>query len=267
MATAASVEHAANSDWAEWLGRIGLAARGVVYCVVALLAFRVGTGERGEQADSQGAIRTLGEQPLGKALLAALVVGFAGHAVWRAIRAVSGRGEGGGRMGTGSRLVQAAVAALYVGLLFSTLTLLDGGPPSDADRRQQGWTAELMSHAWGEWIVAAAGLVAAGIGVYLVAKGLREDFAEHLEPEGRRFAGFGKAGYTARGAVVVAVGWFLVKAALENDPNESVGVDGALHRLAEASYGPALLVVVSLGLLAFGLYSFVEARYRRVLES
>ncbi len=43
-----------------------------------------------------------------------------------------------------------------------------------------------------------------------------------------------------------------------------MGIDGALRRLAERSYGPALLVLVACGLAAYGLYSFAEARYRRV---
>ena len=273
MASASTVEHsarrAAESDWTEWLGRLGLAARGVVYCVVALLAFRVGTGGAGgEQADSQGAIRTIAAQPLGAAMLLVLAAGFAGYAAWRFVRAATGRSEGRReRLGPGDRAVQVAIGLLYVSLLVTTVSLLQGEPSSSADERQQGWTADLMSHAWGEWVVALAGVVALGIGGYLVAKGVKQDFTEHLERGGERYAAFGRVGYVARGGVVAVVGVFLIKAAVENDPRESVGIDGALHRLAETAYGPSALVVVALGLLAFGLYSFVEARYRRILET
>ena len=273
MASASTVEHsarrAADSDWTEWLGRLGLAARGRVYCVVAVLAVRIATGGAGrEQADSQGAIRTIAAQPFGRALLVVLAVGFAGYAAWRLLRAVTGRSEGRReRLGARDRAIQVGIALLYVSLLLTTLSLLRGESSSSSEARQRGWTAELMSHAWGEWVVAGAGLAALAVGAYLVVKGVKQDFAEHLERDGERFAGFGRVGYVARGGVIAVVGLFLVRAAIQNDPRESVGVDGALHRLAEASYGPVVLVAVALGLLAFGLYSFVEARYRRILET
>ena len=77
----------------------------------------------------------------------------------------------------------------------------------------------------------------------------------------------GAVGYTVRGVVAGVIGWFVLRAALEFDPREAVGVDGALKRMLDESWGRPLVLVLSLGLLAFGLFSFVEARYRKVLES
>jgi YebC/PmpR family DNA-binding regulatory protein len=52
--------------------------------------------------------------------------------------------------------------------------------------------------------------------------------------------------------------------AIEYDPSKAVGLDGALARVARHSYGPYLLVLVAAGLIAFGLYSIADARYRRI---
>jgi hypothetical protein len=60
------------------------------------------------------------------------------------------------------------------------------------------------------------------------------------------------------------IGIFLVKAAIDYNPNKAVGLDGALAKIVHASYGPFLLGLVAAGLIAFGVYSLSDARYRRI---
>jgi hypothetical protein len=74
----------------------------------------------------------------------------------------------------------------------------------------------------------------------------------------------GTFGHLARMIAFGLVGSFLIKAAVDYDPNNAVGLDGALAKLGHASYGPYLLGIVAAGLIAFGLYSVSDARYRRV---
>ena len=64
--------------------------------------------------------------------------------------------------------------------------------------------------------------------------------------------------------VFMLIGIFLVRAAVEYDPKKAVGLDGALATIDHASYGPYLLGVVATGLIAFGVYSLADARYRRI---
>ena len=168
-------------------------------------------------------------------------------------------------------------AALYVGLLVSSVALLfgrsaAGGGGGSSERAQRGWTARLLAHGWGEWLV---GLVGVGLvvgAVALVVMGVREDFAHKLETAGMRpwqrtwLPRLGVFGWVARGVVFGLIGVFVVRAALDHDPRQSVGVDGALHRLASAPLGPLLLSAVAVGIAAYGAYSLVEARWRRVLE-
>ena len=60
------------------------------------------------------------------------------------------------------------------------------------------------------------------------------------------------------------IGIFFIKAAVEYDPHEAVGLDGALSRLTTQAYGSALLVIVACGLIFFGVYSLADARFRKI---
>jgi hypothetical protein len=74
----------------------------------------------------------------------------------------------------------------------------------------------------------------------------------------------GTLGMAARGLVVGTLGWLVLKAALDFDPETATGVDGTLRRVARQPYGQVLLTVIATGIIAFAFYSFAEARYREV---
>lgn len=273
---AATADRVASTDAARQMGRWGLVARGVVHLIVGALALRIAFGHAAT-ADREGALHAVVRQPFGRWLLGALCVGFATYALYRLLRAATGRSEDarGDRDGPLVRAGNALIGVLYAGLLASSLGLLFGGSGAGggaSEHEQRGWTARLLAHAWGEWAVALVGLGVLAAGLVLVVMGLREDFADKLDAGEMRpwqrawLPRLGVVGWVARGVVFGIIGVFLVRAALDDDPRKSVGIDGALHRLATAPLGPLLLTVVGVGLAAYGVYSFVEARWRRVLE-
>jgi hypothetical protein len=126
-----------------------------------------------------------------------------------------------------------------------------------------GWPA-------GTWLVGIAGAVLIGIGLYQGYRGLTRDFLEDAKVEqmSRKvkdaYSFLGVFGYLARMLVFVLVGAFLIQAAVDYDPRKAIGLDGALAKVANHSYGHAALGVVAAGLIAFGLYSLADARYRRI---
>jgi len=114
-----------------------------------------------------------------------------------------------------------------------------------------------------------------GVSVLVAGAGLawwalREKFEERLmmgrmSPAMRRpVLGLGIAGYVSRGVVFALVGGALLNAAVDYDASKAQGLDDALRSLAGHPYGTTLLLFTALGLLAFGLFSFAEARYRRL---
>ncbi len=74
---------------------------------------------------------------------------------------------------------------------------------------------------------------------------------------------FGQGGLSARGITFLIIGGFVIQAAYQADPSEAKGLDAALATLAAQPYGTVLLVVVALGLAAYGVFCFSIAKYRQ----
>ena len=74
----------------------------------------------------------------------------------------------------------------------------------------------------------------------------------------------GTVGYVAKGVAIIVVGILFAVAAVKVDPDDSTGLDGALKSLASLPFGMVILIAVGLGLIAYGVYTFVRARYARL---
>lgn len=267
-----ALERAARSTWLERLARAGMVARGLLYVVVAILAVQVAQGHSEARADKQGALQTVVRQPLGRVMVLLLAVGFAGYAIWRFLEAAVGPpDEPDPRKATFKRMGYAARGALYTFFFAGAVRLFiwSNQPPTDANA-EVDWTARVLNWPAGTWLVTGVGLGILGAGLYVGWRGLSGKFRKRLKPlemspnERRWVRGLGTVGNVARMLVALVIGGLLVVAARQHDPAEVVGIDGALKRLADWTYGPVLLTVVAFGLGAYGLYSFAEARYRRV---
>ncbi|NHC44473.1 DUF1206 domain-containing protein [Motilibacter aurantiacus] len=265
---AGSARAAADSVWVERLARVGLAGRGLVWALIGVLAVRIALGERSGQADQEGAFATLAQNGAGKALLWLVAAGFVGYAVWQATEAGWGhRDAGSDRSRAFGRLESAAQAVLYAGLaVLAARTALGSG----GGQGSESVTARLLGTTGGRPLVVAAGLVVIGIAVALTWKGLSTSFEERLDvgrvpPAAREpVRRLGQAGYVSRGVVLALVGALVIGAAATFDPDKARGLDAALTELAGQPYGRYLLLLAAAGLLCFGAYSFVEARYRRL---
>lgn len=266
---------AGDSEWLDRAARMGFAARGLLYLTVAFLAASIALGKAGQPADKQGAVQTLADTPLGTLLLVLLVVGLAGLGLWQAAEAAWGRrSERSDGKRAAKRAASAAKAVLYLALAASAASVLlrGDGPPKagGAGQQESSWTAKVLELPAGRVLVVLAGLALLGGGGWLVARGVRQKFEKHLDtgamsPSLRKAAtAVGLLGHVARGVVAGLAGLLLIKAALDFDPQEAKGVDGTLRTIAEQPYGKALLLLAAAGLAAFGLFSFVEARYRRL---
>lgn len=265
-------EKAADSPVVEGLGRAGLVARGALYAVVGVLALQVATGRTTQRPDKQGALTAIAHQPLGKVLLVVTAVGFAGYALWRLSAAfLDTEGDGTDASGLAKRASDLGRGLLYTGFCIAALRLVAGSSGDDRTK-EADLTAAVLQAPLGRLAVAVVGLAVIGGGAYSGWRAFSGAYRKELDTAGMsrrvrtwlpRVAAIGLA---ARAVVYALVGTFLVRAAIRYDPKEAVGVDGALQRLADAPYGPLLLALVAAGLFTYGLYSFLEARYRRLME-
>jgi Domain of Unknown Function (DUF1206) len=262
-----TARRAANSRSLDWLARLGLAARGLVYVLIGALALQIAFGDSGERADQQGAFQTLAQSGAGKALLWVVALGFIGYAAWQVTQAVWGYRDKPKAKRNGHRVVSAAKAVVYFGLAGLAVRTAVG---SGGGGGGQTVTAKLLGMTGGRVIVVIAGLVIIGVGAALVAQGVTKKFAEdlalgRLSAKARRgVVALGVAGEVARGVVVGIVGGLVIAAAVTFDPDKARGLDAALKTLAGQPAGQWLLSVAALGLICFGAYSFAAARYHKL---
>ena len=266
---ASAARQAADSKWIERAARVGLAARGLVYVLIGILALQIAFVDRAERADQKGAFQTLAQNGFGKAVLWLVVLGFVGYGLWQATEAAWGhRTELDDRKRTANRAESAVKAVIYLVLAVVAFRVVTGS--SQGGQGGEQVTAKLLQLPGGQVLVGLAGVAIVAAAVVLAWRGLRTKFEEHLDLSelgpGARSAviNLGKVGYIARGIVFTLVGILVVAAAVTFDPDKARGMDAALRQVAARPYGPWLLGLMALGLMCFGAYSFAESRYRRL---
>lgn len=267
----AGAERAARGSVVKGAARAGFAARGLIYLLVGVLALQIGLGDRGQQADRQGALGEIAQRPFGAPVLWALGIGLAGMASWRLSEAAFGAAGPEGRTAK-KRLPALARSVFYGFLAYSVLSLAagsgDGGGSSD--RQSRDVTARLLDLSAGQWIVGAAGAGVAVAGLWIGFRAVTRAYHDKLRlgemsrPVRRVVDVTGVGGGAARGLVFAAAGAFAVRAAVDYEPDRAKGLDDTLRSFAHTPVGPGLLVCVAAGLVLFGVFSFAMARWRKV---
>jgi hypothetical protein len=257
----------ATSPWLARLARVGLASRATIYLLMGILSLQLAYGKGHKEIDQNGALRTIAKQSYGPALLWVLAVGFLSYAVWRATEVAYG--EVGGGRDAKARISSAVRALVYLGLAITTISLVTGGNSKGGSASQnRAFSASLMKSTGGRILVGFLGLAIAVVGASMLVDGYKRKFEKYLrmgEMSGttrRAVSNLGRFGTMARGLVFMVVGLLTLRAAWQHKPKDTGGVDEAIKTLARTP-GAFLLILVSLGLIAFGVYGFAEARWRR----
>ncbi len=254
----------------KFLARAGFVARGLTYIIIGWIALQIAFGKTRQLADRTGALHELSHTPFGAVALWLLVVGSFGMALWRLSEAVYGSPGAGGRKAQ-ARLGALARAVLYTVVGYGVLKYTIGaGSPQSTNQQSVDLTATLLRHPGGQAVAVLIGLALIVGGLVLGYQAWRKRFLKELEL-GRMRAGarrvvewLGRYGGIARGIVFITAGIFLAVAAFRAQPHQAKGIDSSLRALAATPLGPLLLVLVSIGLIMFGLFSWCEARWRRV---
>jgi hypothetical protein len=252
-----------------WMARAGLVARGISYAIIGILALKLAVGSGGETTDQRGALMTIAAQPLGKALLVAMTIGLAGYAIWRMLRA--GIGHGTQDNDTAAQRIGGAASGLaYAALCVTAVQILVGASSSGGTNSPKKTTGGVLDWTGGTTIVATVGAILICIALYQGYVGVSRRFLEDsktwemTELIKRAFTAIGVFGHLARMVVFGLVGYGLLRAAIDYDPNNAIGLDGALSKVSHYAYGPILLGVVATGLIGFALFSIADARYHKI---
>lgn len=262
------------STWIRALARAGYAAKGVTYVLAGTLAVMAAFYHAGGvTGGSTTAMKSLLDHPYGCVALALIAAGLAGYAVWCFVLAVADpERKGRDLKGLRKRFVYLFKGFVHVGLVVVAVGTLVGVVHAAAGHDPvEEWTARLMSLPLGIWLVGITGGIVVWAGGFQVYRaGRRERLDDQLRlsqvgPTWRRvLRGAGRFGVAARGLIFLLVGGFMIAAACHANPHEAKGVGRALGFLHQQWEGRWLLTAVALGLIAYGLFQFVLARYRRI---
>lgn len=273
MAIAADPESTSGNGKLEWAARAGYAAKGCVYGTVGLLAAGASFGwfSGGEVGGTKNAIREISQQPFGLTLLLLLIIGLLGYVSWRLIQGIKDtEDKGQGVAGWLQRAGFMISGLLYVFLCVYAVTLTPwvGGGSGSGDSTKQDLIRIIMGYAWGRWLITGVGLIFIGVGLYQGYRSLSKKFKKNwktgemsgsLEAAATRFA---QLGILARATTFLVMGSLIAKAGMTTSPEDAKGLGQALAVLNEQGYGPWLLGIVSVGLILYGLYCGLNARFR-----
>jgi hypothetical protein len=257
-----------SAPWVQRLARMGYAAKGVVYVIIGFIAADAAFSPAERVEGTHGALSTILRQPFGKVLLGIMALGLAGYVLWKMVQAVMDpEHKGSDAKGAIHRIGFVISAVLYGALTLEAVRMLRGSGGGESGGAQH-WTAMVMDKPFGRIVIGLVGAGIAAYGLYEIFQAFKSDIAKKLNLEGspvatrRRVVAVGRAGMAARGVVFGIMGWLVMKAALRYDPSKAEGLQGALVTLRQAAYGPWLLGLVALGLVAYGIFQLVKARYR-----
>jgi len=249
------------------MARLGFAAIGVVYVLMGLLALLAALGQRpGLLPDREEAVEHLRDLPGGSVLLGLIAFGLLGYIIWRFTQAIRDtEGKGHGAKGLGMRIWFVISGLFYSGLALYAGRLTLQGHAEKGGNTSQTLVAKVLSWPGGDWLILLTGLVVVGVGIYQVYRAFSGRFRNDvndssLSPTEQRLVyRAGQIGFSARAIVLGILGYFLVQAGQQSRA-AAVGNTGKVFNFL-ASMGPTVLGAVAAGLVVYGIYMLVQARY------
>ena len=259
------------------LARVGWLAKGLVYVLAGALALVLaataigwaGSGSSTKEASPNGAIKEIAAHTGGPVLLLAVAGGMFLYALWRLVTALlPGSTDAKGW----AKRIGFLVSAVIYTTLGVTAVALARTPTTTTDGNQtvQQKTTGILTHSYGQWLIGAVGVIVIVVGLYRMVLGLRSDVDNELSLGGlsaarrRWIERLGAVGEFGRGVGIGLIGFFLVRAAVTFRADEATGLDGVLRRMATFRWGDALVAVVGIGFVAYGLFCVLTFTHRRL---
>jgi len=245
------------------LARAGYAVNGVLHLLIGGIALAVAFGGSG-QADQNGALASISATPGGVVLLWVVTIGLWALGLYQLLAAFTVPGSG--KDAWSSRAKEGGKAVAYLAIGFTAFTFATGSGGGGGGT--QSLSATLLAAPAGVVLLVIIALGVCAVGVYFVQKGVRRTFVDDITTPpgtpGTWLLRIGTAGYIAKGVAVTVIGILFGVAAVTADPSEASGLDGALKSLVALPFGVILLAAVALGLIAYGVYCMLRARYARL---
>lgn len=260
--------------WIRGMAKFGLTAKGVVYCLVGILAFMAAfeLGGKSEQGSGKsGVFQFVLEQSFGRIILGVIAVGLLSYSIWRFIMAFQDTEQkGNDTKGIGARIRYAFSGLVYGGLAYYAAKLVLGNGGGSGGDSRETIARELLQQPFGQWLVGIVAVATALGGIYQIYLGLSEKYRKKVQQAGLEHDAetmmikAGKVGYVARGIVWIIIGYMFLRAALRSNAGEAGGSASAFNFIESSSYGSYMLGAVALGLICYGIFMFMRAKYQAI---
>ncbi|RGE20368.1 DUF1206 domain-containing protein [Leucobacter sp. wl10] len=244
------------------LARGGYVASGIVHVLVGVIALAVARGWRGE-SDQAGALTAIAEVPAGFLALWALSVLLWALGAYHAIHGVAARiGNRSKRWARRAAEWGQAVVFIVMGGLAAAVAL---GARPDTEQSAESAGRGVLSFSGGPFLLAAAGIAIGIGGVSFIVMGARRSFRQRVDlpsgAAGRWISGLGSFGFMAKGLALIVICVLVCAAAVRGEPRLVSALDGAIRSLRELPAGPALVALVGIGFISYGVFCGFRARY------
>jgi len=249
-----------------WIARIGYAARGLVYLAVGVLALHAAL-EFEQARDVRGAMQEISNQAGGQIALSGIAAGLVAYSLWRLVQTLLDVDRHGwGASGVAVRLALLVSAVMHASLAYGCIQIAMRLGDSNSQPVQTA-VSRTLDWPYGKWLVLVGGLVVAVAGVAHLHKAATGGFRRWFDasPAAMRWIDpVSRVGLSARGLLFIGIAAFLIYSAITLDPSDARGIKGVMLWVQQRSYGRVLLGALGVGVIAFGLYSIIEAFVRRV---
>lgn len=244
------------------LVRVGYAARGLVYALLGYLAL---SSTNGASAGPAASFDLIQDVPLGSLVLYGTALGLLSYALYRLIAAVGDiENQGSEPKGIATRIGYLASGIAHAGLAWTAFQFAQGDKHSTSAAGGKKAADTLLTMELGPIVLGVVGLALVASAIIQGRSAITADFMRRVGAGAPAVVGWaGRAGYAARAIVFLLIGWSLIKSAWFGDEAEVKGVGHALMSLRGEGI-PYTLVAV--GLLMFGVFSLIVARYRIIPE-
>lgn len=251
------------------IARAGLTAKGVVYVLLGALSFMAAFGINGKSSQNtskSGVFDFIHDQPGGILLLWIIIAGLFCYVVWRMIQAFSdSEHKGDDTKGLAVRGRYLFSGLVYGSVAYSAIKMAVYHKKDNGDRSQEA-AQEMLSQPMGQWLVGLAAVILLAVGIYQIYYGLSEKYKKHVNkhvPSAAKsyLLTAGKLGYIARGIVWLLFSYLFLQAALSSNSKEAGDTSKAFGMLSNNDYGPYFLAIIGIGLILYGIFNFIRARY------
>jgi hypothetical protein len=247
-----------KSEKIVWLARLGYAVRGVVYVLLGYLALSATSAQVSD--GTSGALTYIRSVPGGTAILYVSALGLVGYAIYKLLAALyDTENLGGDAKGMVQRIAYLISAVIYSALSWTAIQLATGARSEAGDGNRELASA-VLTFDFGPVALGLAGLALIGGAVFQAKSAYHASFMRNIASNApTATCWIGRAGLATRALVFLLMGWSLIRSGWFSTTSEMRSLGQALVDLRDMG---ALYTIAAAGIVLFGVFSLITARYR-----